>query len=88
MEHFEADVTLEKIKADKYMTLFFESLSELYLFLESSFSEFNIQRGEVSVSVDMPLGKVSRKVELKFPTHRKEVDESVIRDIRFRKLQG
>lgn len=35
----------------------------------------------------MPLGKITRKMELKIPTHRKEVDESVIREMKFRKLQ-
>ena len=79
MEHYVAEMTSEKIEADKNMAFLFENPAELYLFLSSSFADLNVHRGELSISVDMPLEKISRKVLLKIETHRREVDESVLR---------
>ena len=39
------------------------------------------------MQAEVPLGKITKKIELKIPTIKKEIDEASLRDIKLRKMQ-
>jgi hypothetical protein len=87
MEHYEAHMTQERIKADKNFDFLFDNTSTLFAFLSCSFNDLVIKEGNIAFMVEVPIGKITRKMELTIPTEKKEVDEGKLRELRFSKIQ-
>ena len=51
MEHFEAIMTIERIKEDRNFEFFFTNLVELFKFLETSFGDLAITKEEIKIEV-------------------------------------
>ena len=58
-------MTEEKIKNDKNFDFLFDNLQTLFGFLETSFADLTVKAGEISFTMEVPLGKMTRKMELK-----------------------
>ena len=79
LHHYSANVDEEYIKNDKNLDFLFGNPATLFAFLEASFHELTIVAGKISFTVEMPLGKIVKKMELTIPTVKKEVDENQVR---------
>jgi hypothetical protein len=52
----------------------FDNTCNLFAFLETSFHDLGISAGKLAFNMEMPIGKIVKKVELSIQTNRKEVD--------------
>ena len=88
MEHYTAEMTEEDIRNDKNFDFLFDKVSTLYSFMETSFTELEVQPGKVSFLMEVPIGKITKKMELAIPIHRREVDQAILTDLKFKKMQA
>jgi hypothetical protein len=88
METYEAEMTTEKIREDKNFSFFFEGPKDLFKFLEASYNDLTILKdGSIMFVMGMPVGRVVKNIEFKIPTSKRELDQMLITERKFKNIE-